>query len=422
MFKPQYVIFFSDHDSKSSADDIPYDPEDDSQLPYKKAKSDREDKKSQDKPSVTTVTELIGRISKCNSPAESTALTVAALATLKSTQEKRRFLLDLTSKVEEQKKLLEKKEVAKLTARTLVSAIYAISAASKALIPVAKVAAKTGSLPSASLTAASTTESPTTSTPLKSDTVVQSSSEKKVVVSPSLISTAPSDSVTEIKTSTISSDITVTSIAQADFSMVEMNSGQDVDMRIGTRPPVSSRISGETITSVEKNVQPPNFYVENPSISMQDTPLEESSKPVNPSEMPEALKSLFSIMPSANYNFMSNIKDSSEKDTKETEVVDSYSTSSGQLSSTQSEEVVEEEAEAPKGKKNTFNVSLLDFDYGDSDSDGEDSSKVPHRSKPGKRSPSGSGEGTEGKGNSESSGKCKQTYISFINKYFIALG
>lgn len=75
--------------------------------------------------------------------------------------------------------------------------------------------------------------------------------------------------------------------------MVEMNSGQDVDMRIGTRPPVSSRISGETITSVEKNVQPPNFYVENPSISMQDTPLEESSKPVNPSEMPEALKSLF---------------------------------------------------------------------------------------------------------------------------------
>lgn len=345
---------------------------------------------------------------------------MAALATLKSTQEKRRFLLDLTSKVEEQKKLLEKKEVAKLTARTLVSAIYAISAASKALIPVAKVAAKTGSLPSASQTAASTTESPTTSTPLKSDTVVQSSSEKKVVMSPSLISTAPSDSVTEIKTSTISSDITVTSIAQADFSMVEMNSGQDVDMRIGTRPPVSSRISGETITSVEKNVQPPNFYVENPSISMQDTPLEESSKPVNPSEMPEALKSLFSIMPSANYNFMSNIKDSSEKDTKETEVVDSYSTSSGQLSSTQSEEVVEEEAEAPKGKKNTFNVSLLDFDYGDSDSDGEDSSKAPHRSKAGKRSPSGSGEGTEGKGNSESSGKCKQTYITFINMYFLA--
>lgn len=404
-------FFFSDHDSKSSADDIPYDPEDDSQLPYKKAKLDREDKKLQDKPSPTSVTELIGRISKCNSPAESTALTVAALATLKSTQEKRRFLLDLTSKVEEQKKLLEKKEVAKLTARTLVSAIYAISAASKALIPVAKVATKTGSLPSASQTAASSTESLTTITPLKSDTVVQSSSEKQVVVSSSLISTAPSDSVTEIKTSTISSDISVTSMVQADFSMEEMNSGQDVDMRIGTRPPVSSRISEETITGVEKNVTPPNFYVENPSISKQDTPLEESSKPVNPSEMPEALKSLFSIMPSANYNYMSNIKDSSEKDTKETEVVDSYSTSSGQLSSTQSEEV--EELEAPKGKKNTFNVSLLDFDYGDSDSDGEDSNKAPHRSKPGKRSPSGSGEGTEGKANTESNGKCNHTNIDF---------
>lgn len=404
-------FFFSDHDSKSSADDIPYDPEDDSQLPYKKAKLDREDKKSQDKPSPTSVTELIGRISKCNSPAESTALTVAALATLKSTQEKRRFLLDLTSKVEEQKKLLEKKEVAKLTARTLVSAIYAISAASKALIPVAKVATKTGSLPSASQTAASSTESLTTITPLKSDTVVQSSSEKQVVVSSSLISTAPSDSVTEIKTSTISSDISVTSMVQADFSMEEMNSGQDVDMRIGTRPPVSSRISEETITGVEKNVTPPNFYVENPSISKQDTPLEESSKPVNPSEMPEALKSLFSIMPSANYNYMSNIKDSSEKDTKETEVVDSYSTSSGQLSSTQSEEV--EELEAPKGKKNTFNVSLLDFDYGDSDSDGEDSNKAPHRSKPGKQSPSGSGEGTEGKANTESNGKCNHTNIDF---------
>lgn len=404
-------FFFSDHDSKSSADDIPYDPEDDSQLPYKKAKLDREDKKSQDKPSPTSVTELIGRISKCNSPAESTALTVAALATLKSTQEKRRFLLDLTSKVEEQKKLLEKKEVAKLTARTLVSAIYAISAASKALIPVAKVATKTGSLPSASQTATSSTESPTTITPLKSDKVVQSSSEKQVVVSSSLISTAPSDSVTEIKTSTISSDISVTSMVQADFSMEEMNSGQDVDMRIGTRPPVSSRISEETITGVEKNVTPPNFYVENPSISKQDTPLEESSKPVNPSEMPEALKSLFSIMPSANYNYMSNIKDSSEKDTKETEVVDSYSTSSGQLSSTQSEEV--EELEAPKGKKNTFNVSLLDFDYGDSDSDGEDSNKAPHRSKPGKRSPSGSGEGTEGKANTESNGKCNHTNIDF---------
>lgn len=404
-------FFFSDHDSKSSADDIPYDPEDDSQLPYKKAKLDREDKKSQDKPSPTSVTELIGRISKCNSPAESTALTVAALATLKSTQEKRRFLLDLTSKVEEQKKLLEKKEVAKLTARTLVSAIYAISAASKALIPVAKVATKTGSLPSASQTATSSTESLTTITPLKSDTVVQSSSEKQVVVSSSLISTAPSDSVTEIKTSTISSDISVTSMVQADFSMEEMNSGQDVDMRIGTRPPVSSRISEETITGVEKNVTPPNFYVENPSISKQDTPLEESSKPVNPSEMPEALKSLFSIMPSANYNYMSNIKDSSEKDTKETEVVDSYSTSSGQLSSTQSEEV--EELEAPKGKKNTFNVSLLDFDYGDSDSDGEDSNKAPHRSKPGKRSPSGSGEGTEGKANTESNGKCNHTNIDF---------
>lgn len=403
--------FFSDHDSKSSADDIPYDPEDDSQLPYKKAKLDREDKKLQDKPSPTSVTELIGRISKCNSPAESTALTVAALATLKSTQEKRRFLLDLTSKVEEQKKLLEKKEVAKLTARTLVSAIYAISAASKALIPVAKVATKTGSLPSASQTAASSTESLTTITPLKSDKVVQSSSEKQVVVSSSLISTAPSDSVTEIKTSTISSDISVTSMVQADFSMEEMNSGQDVDMRIGTRPPVSSRISEETITGVEKNVTPPNFYVENPSISKQDTPLEESSKPVNPSEMPEALKSLFSIMPSANYNYMSNIKDSSEKDTKETEVVDSYSTSSGQLSSTQSEEV--EELEAPKGKKNTFNVSLLDFDYGDSDSDGEDSNKAPHRSKPGKRSPSGSGEGTEGKANTESNGKCNHTNIDF---------
>lgn len=404
-------FFFSDHDSKSSADDIPYDPEDDSQLPYKKAKLDREDKKSQDKPSPTSVTELIGRISKCNSPAESTALTVAALATLKSTQEKRRFLLDLTSKVEEQKKLLEKKEVAKLTARTLVSAIYAISAASKALIPVAKVATKTGSLPSASQTAAASTESLTTITPLKSDTVVQSSSEKQVVVSSSLISTAPSDSVTEIKTSTISSDISVTSMVQADFSMEEMNSGQDVDMRIGTRPPVSSRISEETITGVEKNVTPPNFYVENPSISKQDTPLEESSKPVNPSEMPEALKSLFSIMPSANYNYMSNIKDSSEKDTKETEVVDSYSTSSGQLSSTQSEEV--EELEAPKGKKNTFNVSLLDFDYGDSDSDGEDSNKIPHRSKPGKQSPSGSGEGTEGKANTESNGKCNHTNIDF---------
>lgn len=404
-------FFFSDHDSKSSADDIPYDPEDDSQLPYKKAKLDREDKKSQDKPSPTSVTELIGRISKCNSPAESTALTVAALATLKSTQEKRRFLLDLTSKVEEQKKLLEKKEVAKLTARTLVSAIYAISAASKALIPVAKVATKTGSLPSASQTATSSTESLTTITPLKSDKVVQSSSEKQVVVSSSLISTAPSDSVTEIKTSTISSDISVTSMVQADFSMEEMNSGQDVDMRIGTRPPVSSRISEETITGVEKNVTPPNFYVENPSISKQDTPLEESSKPVNPSEMPEALKSLFSIMPSANYNYMSNIKDSSEKDTKETEVVDSYSTSSGQLSSTQSEEV--EELEAPKGKKNTFNVSLLDFDYGDSDSDGEDSNKAPHRSKPGKRSPSGSGEGTEGKANTESNGKCNHTNIDF---------
>lgn len=403
--------FFSDHDSKSSADDIPYDPEDDSQLPYKKAKLDREDKKSQDKPSPTSVTELIGRISKCNSPAESTALTVAALATLKSTQEKRRFLLDLTSKVEEQKKLLEKKEVAKLTARTLVSAIYAISAASKALIPVAKVATKTGSLPSASQTATSSTESLTTITPLKSDKVVQSSSEKQVVVSSSLISTAPSDSVTEIKTSTISSDISVTSMVQADFSMEEMNSGQDVDMRIGTRPPVSSRISEETITGVEKNVTPPNFYVENPSISKQDTPLEESSKPVNPSEMPEALKSLFSIMPSANYNYMSNIKDSSEKDTKETEVVDSYSTSSGQLSSTQSEEV--EELEAPKGKKNTFNVSLLDFDYGDSDSDGEDSNKAPHRSKPGKQSPSGSGEGTEGKANTESNGKCNHTNIDF---------
>lgn len=336
---------------------------------------------------------------------------MAALATLKSTQEKRRFLLDLTSKVEEQKKLLEKKEVAKLTARTLVSAIYAISAASKALIPVAKVATKTGSLPSASQTAASSTESLTTITPLKSDKVVQSSSEKQVVVSSSLISTAPSDSVTEIKTSTISSDISVTSMAQADFSMEEMNSGQDVDMRIGTRPPVSSRISEETITGVEKNVTPPNFYVENPSISKQDTPLEESSKPVNPSEMPEALKSLFSIMPSANYNYMSNIKDSSEKDTKETEVVDSYSTSSGQLSSTQSEEV--EELEAPKGKKNTFNVSLLDFDYGDSDSDGEDSNKAPHRSKPGKRSPSGSGEGTEGKANTESNGKCNHTNIDF---------
>lgn len=404
-------FFFSDHDSKSSADDIPYDPEDDSQLPYKKAKLDREDKKSQDKPSPTSVTELIGRISKCNSPAESTALTVAALATLKSTQEKRRFLLDLTSKVEEQKKLLEKKEVAKLTARTLVSAIYAISAASKALIPVAKVATKTGSLPSASQTAASSTESLTTITPLKSDTVVQSSSEKQVVVSSSLISTAPSDSVTEIKTSTISSDISVTSMVQADFSMEEMNSGQDVDMRIGTRPPVSSRISEETITGVEKNVTPPNFYVENPSISKQDTPLEESSKPVNPSEMPEALKSLFSIMPSANYNYMSNIKDSSEKDTKETEVVESYSTSSGQLSSTQSEEV--EELEAPKRKKNTFNVSLLDFDYGDSDSDGEDSNKIPHRSKPGKQSPSGSGEGTEGKANTESNGKCNHTNIDF---------
>lgn len=404
-------FFFSDHDSKSSADDIPYDPEDDSQLPYKKAKLDREDKKSQDKPSPTSVTELIGRISKCNSPAESTALTVAALATLKSTQEKRRFLLDLTSKVEEQKKLLEKKEVAKLTARTLVSAIYAISAASKALIPVAKVATKTGSLPSASQTATSSTESLTTITPLKSDKVVHSSSEKQVVVSSSLISTAPSDSVTEIKTSTISSDISVTSMVQADFSMEEMNSGQDVDMRIGTRPPVSSRISEETITGVEKNVTPPNFYVENPSISKQDTPLEESSKPVNPSEMPEALKSLFSIMPSANYNYMSNIKDSSEKDTKETEVVDSYSTSSGQLSSTQSEEV--EELEAPKGKKNTFNVSLLDFDYGDSDSDGEDSNKAPHRSKPGKRSPSGSGEGTEGKANTESNGKCNHTNIDF---------
>lgn len=112
-------------------------------------------------------------------------------------------------------------------------------------------------------------------------------------------------------------------------------------------------------------------------------------------------------MLSANYNFMSNIKDSSEKDIKEIEVVDLYFILFGQLLFIQLEEVVEEEAEVLKGKKNIFNVFFLDFDYGDLDSDGEDFSKVFYRSKVGKRFFSGFGEGIEGKGNLELSGKCK---------------
>lgn len=41
-------------------------------------------------------------------------------------------------------------------------------------------------------------------------------------------------------------------------------------------------------------------------------------------EMLEVFKFFFFIMFSVNYNFMSNIKDSSEKDIKEIEVVDLY--------------------------------------------------------------------------------------------------
>ena len=326
--------------------------------------------------------ELIGGISKCNSPADSTALTVAALATLKSTQEKRRFLLDLTSKVEEQKKLLEKKEVAKLTARTLVSAIYAISAASKALIPAAKAAAtsaKTSSPPSVSQTTTSTTKSPTNaSQPKIVGAITQSSSETKVVVSSSLDSTLSTVSLRD-KTS----EMTLTNKAPADFPMEELNSGQDVDMRIGAQPPVSTnKPSGSIISGSEKTVIAPNFYVENPALTKQEAPSEEASQPVNPAEMPEALKSLFSIIPGANYSHMSNIKDSSEKDSADTSKMEGYTSSS----STPREELEDEEG-SQTGKKNTFNVSLLDFDYGDSDSDGEDSGKSHSKEKSGKHPP-----------------------------------
>lgn len=328
----------------------------------------------EEKPLPTSVADLIARISKCNTPTESTSLTVAALSTLKSTQEKRRFLLDLTSKVEEQKKLLEKKQVAKLTARTLVSAIYAISAASKALVPTAKAAATKTNSPTVSQTSTSTAESPTVSKPA---TVTQTSSEEdSVMVSSSSDSTQTTSTVKETKSVSFSSEVTVTRVAPVEYPAEELNSGQDVDMRIGTQPPLSSNPSGESSAASIASVTPPNFYLENSALTKQGTPAEEASKPMNPSEMPEALKSLFSIIPSVNYSYMSNIKDKNEKDTNDPNKIETFPTSSGQSTVMQKEEKLEESLTK---EKNMFNVSLLDFDYGDSDSDGEESTKTPQR-------------------------------------------
>jgi hypothetical protein len=117
---------------------------------------------------------------------------------------------------------------------------------------------------------------------------------------------------------------------------------------------------------------------------------------------------------------MSNIKDKNEKETNDPSKMEIFSTSSGQSAVAQKDEKVEE---SQIKKKNTFNVSLLDFDYGDSDSDGEESSKTPQKKEEDvkQESPAVSGEksNADEKSKAESQGGSSVYYVlSFVSQDF----
>ncbi|KAK3088115.1 hypothetical protein FSP39_014910 [Pinctada imbricata] len=476
--------------ASTSAEDIPYDPEDDSQLPYKQARPVEVNKpastqskvpqmvpppdplpnvnagakvpqmvpppnpmpstsgakvpqmvpplsvtsvpqmvpplatasKTTELPSVTAKTteviqvdELIGKIAKSANPADATAITVAAITELKTLQEKRKFLLDLTSCVEQQKKLIEEKKSAMLTARTLVSAIYAISAASKALIPLAKAAkaeSKTMQSPDVSSSntnsSASVTSNSETSVSMVTSSVT--SVTQSVTTSSSMSGVVVTDSITpHMSPQKSQSDSSIKPALSNSFSGVKEVKGTksvsfasevitntisrdvrnkpgeeecfedpcDVDLRPKYVDPTMMNVISKAEDPVysqeylsEKKDIPTSAPVSHGTSSTTNTspvpptvPTQLQQQSVDPGKMPEALKSLFSVIPGSNYSHLSNIKDSKSEEKVEMESYQlSKSGNSGDGVSTK------------PTQSSQFNVKLLDFDYGDSDSD-EDSAK-----------------------------------------------
>ncbi|OWF35955.1 PHD finger protein 3-like [Mizuhopecten yessoensis] len=319
--------------------DDPYDPENVSFDNAEESKPATPASKSSN-----SVAHMIEKIAHSDNPAEMTAIMVATLATATSLRDKQMLLLELTQKVKEQKDLLEAKRKRKeavaaapsatpaMALSTLTSAISAITTVSRQLSSDGHKKSTTAAPPSASK-AQATSSKPT--------------------VDAQKTSSIPQVNVSTINSTEGSKELTSTTVTQQ---------------------------AGEIGDKTEKK---------------SSTEPEEGDK--EPKPVPEALQSLFSSIP-GNYSHVTNLKQdetNQQVNTSPTKEATKGSSAAVVKPATEGNSAPKEQDPAPsiittrvkgggeKKKRVGFDVSLLKFDYGDSDSDGEESgSKVEPKTNP----------------------------------------
>ncbi|XP_069105723.1 death-inducer obliterator 1-like [Argopecten irradians] len=320
---------------KTPEDDAPYSPggggDDDNDDPYDPESvsfdNAKESKAASAAPtSSNSVAQMIEKIAQSDNPAEMTAIMVATLATATSLRDKQMLLLELTQKVKEQKDLLEakrKKKEAPLVAASATPAM-ALSTLTSAISAITTVSKQ-----------------------LSSDRHKKASATAPV---------AASDTVVKAQTAGTSN--------ASSSSQGEVREG---NADAGSKEPVAT-VKHSTGKVGEE--------------ASSSTGREEGDKEAH--SVPEALQSLFSSIP-GNYSHVTNMnqdeggkqKPSPTKETPKPSPVPDI---------TPAKEVEPAPPTVPvpsiistrvksggeKKKRVEFDASLLKFDYGDSDSEGED--------------------------------------------------
>ncbi|XP_060080403.1 uncharacterized protein LOC132559794 [Ylistrum balloti] len=335
---------------KTPEDDTPYSPgggvEGDNEDPYDPEsvsfdKAEESKQGSAASSSSNSVAQMIEKIAQSDNPAEMTAIMVATLATATSLRDKQMLLLELTQKVKEQKDLLEAKRKKKETpvvasSATPAMALSTLTSAISAITTVSKQLSSDGHKKSSLATAAAQSSTPKAKTLDKKP----ASEEQKTS------STSHGDNSVENATE---------------------------DSKVVATVPQSAEEAGEKTEQI--------------------TSTEHREDDKDPKSVPEALQSLFSSIP-GNYSHVTNMNLDENKPPKASSP-ESAKPSSVPVMDPDPKSAPEQQEPAPsiittrvkgggeKKKRVGFDVSLLKFDYGDSDSEGEESESMgEHKPKP----------------------------------------
>lgn len=311
---------------------------------------------------ATMITQMMEKLKDTTSAEGANEVITEGLSPMTTITDKQKLLLELTQRVCEQKKLIELKHAGKpvqesvLPLIAVANAMTAISQISKTLVSAPKRAAIVASQQMAKSTNSDRVSVSSASTTVTSSVVTSSTASTGPVTSPSITSTTVSNTETGEKTTT-----TVTT-ESSDSNVSSTDTKQETNM--------------ETNEKTQPDNQRPAGLL----------PHEVAAQSEKMSTMPEALKSLFSSIPGS-YSHVTKYEEAlpvneDEKNSSDVLIEDQNTLEEGQrndddnltisqsVATSDSKNILAQgQGRVVEGKGKLFNVSLLEFDYGDSDSD-----------------------------------------------------